>query len=64
MDPDTFEEGLCDETVTIVVDCESKKPKLLGISKSGGTTIGRDEMSELVSLAEKRWKELSKLLGR
>lgn len=65
VDPDTFEEGLCDETVTVVVDCGNrKKTKLLGISKSGGMLIGRDEMSELVSLAEKRWAELSKLLGR
>ncbi|KAG4411825.1 hypothetical protein IFR04_015029 [Cadophora malorum] len=65
VDPDTFEEGLCDETVTVVVDCgNKKKTKLLGITKSGGTIIGRDEMSELVSLAEKRWSEVSKLLGR
>lgn len=64
VDPDTFEESLCDESITVVVDFGSKKTKLLGISKSGGTIVGSEEMSELVSLAEKRWKELNKLLGR
>ena len=65
VDPDTFEEGLCDESVTVVVDCSHrKKTKLLGISKAGGMLVGRNEMSELVTLAEKRWAELSKLLGR
>ncbi|EKD15257.1 3' exoribonuclease family protein [Drepanopeziza brunnea f. sp. 'multigermtubi' MB_m1] len=64
VDPDTFEEGLCDENVTIVVDCGGKKTKLLGISKSGGTIVGSEEMGELVGLAEKRWKELSTLLER
>jgi exosome complex component RRP43 len=62
-DPDTFEEGLCDETVTVVVDC-SRNPeghekrngtRLLGISKMGGTGIGRTEMRQLVGMAEKRW---------
>ncbi|PBP16893.1 3' exoribonuclease family protein [Diplocarpon rosae] len=64
VDPDTFEEGLCDETVTVVMDCENEKTKLLGISKSGGSLVGVEEISELVGLAEKRWEELNKLLGR
>jgi exosome complex component RRP43 len=64
VDPDTFEEGLCDESVTIVVDCGSRKTKLLGLSKAGGTIVGRDEMKELVGLAEERWSQLSQLLNR
>lgn len=66
-DPDTFEEGLCDESVTAVVDCSRGSPiqghgqkhgtKLLGISKAGGTGVGRGEMRELVAMAEKRWVE-------
>jgi exosome complex component RRP43 len=64
VDPDTFEEGLCDESVTIVVDCGSRKTKILGLSKAGGTIVGRDEMKELVGLAEERWSQLSQLLNR
>lgn len=63
IDPDTFEEGLCDETATVVVDCTSGDTKLLGISKEGGTVVGREEIKEIVGLAEKRWRELSKMLG-
>ncbi|KUJ23364.1 ribosomal protein S5 domain 2-like protein [Mollisia scopiformis] len=63
IDPDTFEEGLCDETVTVTVDCTWRKTKLLGISKSGGTIVGMEEIKEIVSSAEERWYELSKLLG-
>ncbi|KAH8811419.1 exoribonuclease family protein [Xylogone sp. PMI_703] len=62
-DPDTFEEGLCDETVTVVVDCtDGPKTKVLGISKSGGAIIGKSEMSDIVGLAEKRWAEFNGLL--
>ena len=64
VDPDTFEEGLCDESVTLVVDCGSQNTRLLGLSKSGGTIVGKDEMKELVGLAEQRWSQLSKLLNR
>lgn len=62
VDPDTFEEELCDESVTVVVDCGSGKPKMLGISKNGGTTVGPLEIKDIVSLAGKRWVELSHLL--
>jgi len=64
VDPDTFEEGLCDESVTVVVDCDNGYTNVLGISKSGGTVIGKDELREVVQLAEKRWTELSQLLAR
>lgn len=58
-DPDTFEEGLCDESVTVVVDCEKGKgeTRVLGISKCGGAIVGLAEMKELVELAEERWRE-------
>jgi exosome complex component RRP43 len=62
VDPDTFEETLCEESITVVVDCQ-KKTKILGISKAGGTIVGRDEMKAIVSLAEQRSAELSKLLN-
>lgn len=63
VDPDAFEEGLCDESVTVVVDCEGGKTQILGLSKAGGTVVGRVEMKELVGLAEQRWSELSRLLS-
>lgn len=62
VDPDTFEEGLCDESVTVVVDCSAGPTKMLGTSKMGGTIVAMKEMREIVSLAEARWKTLSKLL--
>ncbi|KAL3426582.1 exosome complex exonuclease RRP43 [Phlyctema vagabunda] len=62
-DPDTFEEGLCDESVTVVVDCSNKKnTKLLGISKAGGVVVGPTELKKVIGLAEKRWADLSRVL--
>jgi exosome complex component RRP43 len=63
VDPDTLEESLCEESVTVVVDCGSSKTKLCGLSKSGGTFVGKQELKEIVRLAERRWKDLSKLLN-
>lgn len=63
VDPDTFEEGLCDESITMVIDCEAGKPKIMGLSKVGGTTVGKDEMKRILELAEIRWHELSPLLS-
>jgi exosome complex component RRP43 len=62
VDPDTFEEGLCDESITIVVDCRSGKTRMLSVSKSGGTFIGKEAMRQIVALAETRWTELNRLL--
>ncbi|KAH6667513.1 ribosomal protein S5 domain 2-type protein [Halenospora varia] len=63
VDPDTFEEGLCDECVTVVVDCTGGKTKMLGIEKVGGTVVGRGEMRGIVGVAEERWKEMSALIN-
>lgn len=63
IDPDTFEESLCDETVTVVVDCSAEKTKILNITKVGGTIVGKDEMKDIVKLAEKRSVELSSILN-
>jgi exosome complex component RRP43 len=58
-DLDTFEESLCEETVTVVVDCSQPggTTRVLGISKSGGSVVGRREMRELIERASKRWEE-------
>ncbi|KAI0428247.1 exosome complex exonuclease RRP43 [Xylaria sp. FL1042] len=58
VDPDRFEERLCDEMVTVVVDCSSaEETKLLGISKSGGTVVGPEVIRRFVEVAEGRWRE-------
>ncbi|KAI0971948.1 exosome complex exonuclease RRP43 [Xylaria arbuscula] len=59
VDPDRFEESLCDETVTVVVDrsAEDDETKILGISKSGGTVVGAEVMRRFVQVAEGRWRE-------
>ncbi|KAI0195589.1 exosome complex exonuclease RRP43 [Xylaria flabelliformis] len=59
VDPDRFEESLCDETVTVVVDRsgEGDETKILGISKSGGTIVGAEVLRRFVKVAEDRWKE-------
>ena len=67
-DPDAFEEGLCEERVTVVVDVrkeedEREKMKMVKIEKSGGGVIGVKEMRELVGLAEGRWREWRKVLA-
>ena len=61
-DPDAFEEELCDETVTVLVDCSKKETKLLGIQKVGGTIVSRKEMKELVKMAEERWSTWNGLM--
>ncbi|RDL41061.1 3' exoribonuclease family protein [Venustampulla echinocandica] len=64
VDPDTFEEDLCDECVTVVVDCGNGKTRMLGISKAGGTIVGKDEIKDIVSLAERRFVEIRDILQR
>ena len=61
-DPDTFEEVLCDEMVTVAVDCSGGTTKMLGIAKSGGTAVGKAEMGEIVDLAKKRWEDWNQVL--
>ncbi|MCJ1248256.1 hypothetical protein MMC30_005473 [Trapelia coarctata] len=64
-DLDDFEESLCDEQVTVVVDRatsgtrkgKGKEMKLLRIEKSGGGVVGVEEMRACVQMAEGRWKQ-------
>ena len=72
VDPDRFEESLCDETVTVVVDRSQKQgqgqgqgqgeTRILGISKSGGTVVGPQVLRRLVDVAEERWGDFKKAL--
>ena len=58
-DPDSFEEDVCSETVTVVID----NGKLLRIEKHGGARVGKEAMAECVSVATKAWKGLQSLNG-
>ncbi|KAF2830180.1 hypothetical protein CC86DRAFT_444152 [Ophiobolus disseminans] len=59
-DPDAFEEGVCRESVCVVVD---GKKSVRRIEKSGGGVVGRDGMRELVRRAGERWSEVEQVLG-
>ncbi|OBT53321.1 hypothetical protein VE04_04759 [Pseudogymnoascus sp. 24MN13] len=62
VDPDMFEEGLCEETVTVLLDCASGETRLIGVEKVGGAVLGREQMGSLIKLAEKRWVEWKNVL--
>jgi exosome complex component RRP43 len=62
-DPDTLEESLCKETLTIMVDYDAGgDAKIKGIEKVGGGVIGREEMKECTRLAVGRWAEWNGIL--
>lgn len=66
-DPDTFEEGLCRESVCVVVDCTggkrgTKDAILRRVEKSGGAVVGREEMKGLVGRAVERWEDVEKVI--
>ncbi|MCJ1363765.1 hypothetical protein MMC16_002874 [Acarospora aff. strigata] len=62
-DPDTFEEGLCKETVTAVVDQTPNTLSIVKIEKNGGGVVGLKEMKEVVELSGQRWKEWQKVIA-
>lgn len=62
MDPDRLEEDMCDETVTMVVDCASGETRIRSISKSGGPVVGLAQMKQFATLAEKRWQQVHKAM--
>ncbi|KAK7432807.1 hypothetical protein QQZ08_000670 [Neonectria magnoliae] len=61
VDPDLLEESLCDESVTIVVDCKDGDARILSISKHGGTALtpGLLTSKQFLSWASKRWEEFN-----
>ncbi|KAK5991107.1 Exosome complex component rrp43 [Cladobotryum mycophilum] len=64
-DPDTLEESLCDESVTIVVDCAGGKTRILSISKHGGTVLTPKALrsKEFLDWATKRWEGFVSAMG-
>ncbi|KAL8760121.1 MAG: hypothetical protein Q9199_000258 [Rusavskia elegans] len=61
-DTDGFEEGCCEEELTVVVrerqGAHGQGMEVVRIEKCGGGVVGRKEMREAVTLAEERWKVL------
>ncbi|OAA54188.1 ribosomal protein S5 domain 2-type fold domain containing protein [Cordyceps fumosorosea ARSEF 2679] len=58
VDPDTLEESLCDESLTVVADCSGGTTSLLSVSKHGGTVLTPKHLrsKQLLGFVEKRWK--------
>ncbi|KAF4994402.1 hypothetical protein FGRMN_5821 [Fusarium graminum] len=61
VDPDRLEESLCDESVTVVVDCKKGDIKILSISKHGGTALTPQFLTSdaFLGWATKRWEEFN-----
>lgn len=59
VDPDRLEESLCDESLTVVVDCKDGDTQILSISKHGGTIMSPKLLTskQLFGWAQTRWKE-------
>ena len=62
-DPDSFEERVCNEAITIVVDCSGENAKILRLEKRGGTFVGRNNMKKLIELAGDRWSQLNQAVA-
>jgi exosome complex component RRP43 len=65
-DADEFEEGLCREEISVVVDCGGEDVEGMSvkrIEKSGGGVVGREMMREVLSLAAIRWAEWDAVIG-
>ncbi|KAF2178685.1 ribosomal protein S5 domain 2-like protein [Zopfia rhizophila CBS 207.26] len=67
-DPDAFEEGVCKETVTVVVDGSGgtkgqSEENVRKIEKSGGGVIGRENMKGLIKRGVERWGVWERVLN-
>jgi exosome complex component RRP43 len=58
VDPDSQEESLCKETLTMVVDRIKGNLRVHGIEKLGGVTLGPRELESFGVLAERRWGDM------
>lgn len=58
VDPDSLEESLCDESLTVVVDCTGGRTKILSISKHGGTNLSPKALTstQFLQWTSQRWK--------
>ncbi|KAF4124478.1 exosome complex component RRP43 [Geosmithia morbida] len=65
VDPDALEESLCDESLTVVVDCSGGKTEILSVSKHGGTNLGPKLLAsdEFLQWTGQRWKGFVDVIG-
>ena len=65
VDPDTLEESLCDESLTVVADCTGGTTTILSISKHGGTVLTPKHLrsKQLLGFVEKRWKGFADVMA-
>lgn len=58
LDTDAFEDGVCEERGSVVVDCSGGDCKILRLEKNGGAgALSAKGVKEIVQLATKRWQE-------
>ncbi|KAI4911100.1 hypothetical protein J4E90_007358 [Alternaria incomplexa] len=67
-DPDAFEEGVCRETVSVMVDCAGGKKGtkdlvIRRVEKSGGGVVGKELMAGLIKRSIDRWGAVESVLG-
>ena len=65
VDPDRLEESLCDENVTVVVDCQGGTTRILSISKHGGVVLSPKLLRSkgFFAWATQRWKDMAQAIG-
>ncbi|KAI9887569.1 MAG: hypothetical protein M1823_000660 [Watsoniomyces obsoletus] len=64
-DPDAFEEELCLESITITIDVQmgTKGLKIVKVEKAGGGVVGKENLRDLVRVAQDRWMQWFGVLG-
>lgn len=63
LDTDAFEDDVCEETGSVVVDLSGGSTRVLRIEKSGGTgALGVQGLKEVIVHSERRWKEWNSVL--
>ncbi|EON68753.1 hypothetical protein W97_08011 [Coniosporium apollinis CBS 100218] len=64
VDLDAFEEGLCREVVTVVVDCSGGgNGRIHRVEKNGGGAVGMGRMRHVVRSGEESWRNWAEVLG-
>lgn len=64
VDPDRLEESLCDESVTVVVDCSAGETRILSASRHGGTLLTPKLLTakEFLAWTARRWKQFAQAI--
>ena len=63
MDMDGFEEGTCEESGCVTVDCSGGVDVILRIEKSGGSVVDVEKLEQIMGFAKRRWEHWREVLG-